>query len=606
MLESMNLPKARASIIWIVGEYCEQIPTYAPDVLRVLASSFKVEDKVVKQQILTLGNKLVLRNPSDQTLSMLFQYVCNMAKFDMNYDLRDRARVFRTILIADKAPTLKQHALQLLCCEKPAPEAATSREGDIFVLNSLSHVVNHTAIGYQVLKDWPTEVPDPSVRNQVARKQRTTYVGGGAGSFTPAATPAGTSASGGGKGFYSDEESSEYSDFSDDFEDSEDDFYGSSSSSSKKTSSSKKSGGSSSSSAAAEAFFGASATPSKPAKKAKAPPKKSKKVDKYGFSEDEEEDFSDFSDEEDSAPPPPRASKAKAAPAAPAPAASADDFFFGGSPAAPPPQAQPQSSNFTNDLLGLDFGAAPSTPTVPLSSGVTIAPNSPSATLEPERPRRVLLKEVVSQGLKVEYVFLRRASIHGPSFNPIQLYFTNKSQESLKDLVVTSPSQDEKVKASDNISYLPTGGQAESTMDVKFTSPTMPIKLKVTHESKSYNVELQPAAGELITQTGAIVASDFPATQKKLGGMQEVSGKFPVQDANLVAPTILSLANVALLKNDISAGIFHFAGNTISDNQTLLISVEIREGIARLKVNSSNAIFANTLHRDLKKALEKK
>jgi vesicle coat complex subunit len=33
-------PKAKASIIWVVGEYVEVVKDYAPDILRLLAKEF--------------------------------------------------------------------------------------------------------------------------------------------------------------------------------------------------------------------------------------------------------------------------------------------------------------------------------------------------------------------------------------------------------------------------------------------------------------------------------------------------------------------------------------------------------------------------------------
>jgi AP-3 complex subunit beta len=40
LIESITIPNARASIVWVVGEYCEKIPLYAPDILRKLAKGF--------------------------------------------------------------------------------------------------------------------------------------------------------------------------------------------------------------------------------------------------------------------------------------------------------------------------------------------------------------------------------------------------------------------------------------------------------------------------------------------------------------------------------------------------------------------------------------
>ena len=53
---------ARASILWLIGEYCEHVPKIAPDVLRKMAKSFTNEDDIVKLQILNLAAKLYLTN----------------------------------------------------------------------------------------------------------------------------------------------------------------------------------------------------------------------------------------------------------------------------------------------------------------------------------------------------------------------------------------------------------------------------------------------------------------------------------------------------------------------------------------------------------------
>jgi len=549
LLDSIQVPNARASIIWIVGEYCTKIPLYAPDILRKLAQSFKNEAKITKLQILTLASKLVLANPNDATVSLIFQYVCNMAKFDMNYDLRDRARVLRVILIGNNAPTLKQKSLELLCSTKPAPEIVQVRDAGNFALNSLSHIVNHTAFGYQPLPEWPEEIPDPSVRNQVARKQRNAY-------GMPSAAAA-TTSTGGTSGFYSDEESSEYSDFDESYEDSyedEDDFYGSSKPKAK----------SKASNDSAASFFG---TPEV---------KKEKKVDSF-FDDDDDFSDDDFSEE------------------SPAMASGASAFFDVSNSSPLTPTAKPSTGDLLNtDLLGLSLDEPSTTPT---ASPLRISSDV-------ERSRLVLLKQVMSQGLQVEYLFLRRSSIQGPSFNPIQLYFINNSDNTFRDVVVKG--SNDSVVPNDIINVIPPHSTAEALLNVKFSSPTMPVKMTVAHQENTYPVSLQPPPGELISQSGSILGSEFAAMQKKLGGMQEVSGKFPICDLNMITSKVLEKASVNVLKSDVGAGIFQFAGKCILDGNDILISVEVREGIARLKVNCNNAIFATTLHRELKKTLEKK
>ena len=53
---------ARASILWLIGEYCERVPKIAPDVLRKMAKSFTSEEDIVKLQIVNLAAKLYLTN----------------------------------------------------------------------------------------------------------------------------------------------------------------------------------------------------------------------------------------------------------------------------------------------------------------------------------------------------------------------------------------------------------------------------------------------------------------------------------------------------------------------------------------------------------------
>merc|ERR1719422_1799171 len=51
-LEDLSAPTARASVVWIIGQYQHEVPRLAPDVLRKLAKTFASERREVKQQIL--------------------------------------------------------------------------------------------------------------------------------------------------------------------------------------------------------------------------------------------------------------------------------------------------------------------------------------------------------------------------------------------------------------------------------------------------------------------------------------------------------------------------------------------------------------------------
>ncbi|KAF9581376.1 AP-3 complex subunit beta-2 [Lunasporangiospora selenospora] len=103
-LGQITEPLARANIFWLVGQYCHQLPMIAPDVLRTAAKSFCSESDIGKLQILTLGGKLVAQDGVDsvgtvsKTINLLFQYVLNVARYDLNYDVRDRARFLRALV----------------------------------------------------------------------------------------------------------------------------------------------------------------------------------------------------------------------------------------------------------------------------------------------------------------------------------------------------------------------------------------------------------------------------------------------------------------------------------------------------------------------------
>lgn len=50
-------PAARASVIWLIGQYQSDIPFLAPDALRRLVASFDTEKREVKLQTLSLAIK---------------------------------------------------------------------------------------------------------------------------------------------------------------------------------------------------------------------------------------------------------------------------------------------------------------------------------------------------------------------------------------------------------------------------------------------------------------------------------------------------------------------------------------------------------------------
>ena len=88
----------------------------------------------MKLQILNLAAKLCITN-SKQT-RLLCQYVFNLAKYDQNYDIRDRSRFLRQLVIpAEKGP-LAKYAKKIFLATKPAPVLQSKFHGmyNIFIM----------------------------------------------------------------------------------------------------------------------------------------------------------------------------------------------------------------------------------------------------------------------------------------------------------------------------------------------------------------------------------------------------------------------------------------------------------------------------------------
>uniref|UniRef100_A0A3Q0KV52 Adapter-related protein complex 3, beta subunit n=1 Tax=Schistosoma mansoni TaxID=6183 RepID=A0A3Q0KV52_SCHMA len=195
LADTMTIPTALASILWLLGEFSHRVPKIAPDILRKMAKSFTQQETIVKFQIINLAAKLCIVNPR-QTL-VLTQYIFNLAKYDTNYDIRDKARFLRGLLfpqiitnptlISDDSSSspgghrnalksnnttnnnsissntfLSKNIRKICLATKPAPIIKSQFEGrSNFRLGTLSHILQHRLSGYRELTDWPTIPPDP-------------------------------------------------------------------------------------------------------------------------------------------------------------------------------------------------------------------------------------------------------------------------------------------------------------------------------------------------------------------------------------------------------------------------------------------------------------
>lgn len=52
----------------------------------------------MKLQVLTLAAKLLVIVPAHRTIALLARYIFSLARYDLNFDVRDRARMLNSLL----------------------------------------------------------------------------------------------------------------------------------------------------------------------------------------------------------------------------------------------------------------------------------------------------------------------------------------------------------------------------------------------------------------------------------------------------------------------------------------------------------------------------
>ncbi|XP_015079431.1 AP3-complex subunit beta-A isoform X2 [Solanum pennellii] len=164
-LDSIRVPSARAMIIWMLGEYNSMghiIPKVLPTVLKYFAWTFSSEALETKLQILNAMVKVLLHAEGEalSTFKTLLNYVLELAKCDLNYDIRDRGRLLQKLLshykgtheLEESTPdsTLPVLAGHLFGREtKPIPSEPLAYR--FYLPGSLSQMVLHAAPGYEPL-----------------------------------------------------------------------------------------------------------------------------------------------------------------------------------------------------------------------------------------------------------------------------------------------------------------------------------------------------------------------------------------------------------------------------------------------------------------------
>ncbi|NXL79357.1 AP3B2 protein, partial [Leptocoma aspasia] len=576
-----QVPMARASILWLIGEYCEHVPKIAPDVLRKMAKSFTNEEDIVKLQVINLAAKLYLTNSKQSKL--LTQYVLNLAKYDQNYDIRDRARFIRQLIVpTEKSGALNKYAKKLFLAQKPAPILESSfKDRDHFQLGSLSHLLNAKAVGYQELPDWPDEAPDPSVRNVevpewtkcTSREKRKEKVE---------------------KPFYSDSEGESGPTESADSEPE---------SGSEENGSSSSSGSSSSGTEEEEEEEEEESGEHPSEEEEEEGAKKAKKKAPQGRKSRAETSSEEASTSESSSSGSDSGSEAEAKQRKVPPSSKAsskeislldlDDFT------PPPPQPIPSSSiistSLVTDLEGLTLTDTSLTPTLlsPAFSAVK--------TYE-------LLHRMAGEGLAVEYCFSRRPFPGDPHMVAVQIQISNNTDTEVKNLRVNEPKllSGMRIQEFPEIEHLAPGDTATVVMGIDFCDSTQAANFQLCTHTRQFYVSIQPPVGELMAPV-FMSENEFKKEQGKLMGMSEITEKLTLPEKcrsdHTIVQQVTSAANVGRVPCGASNE-YRFAAKTVTSGSLVLITLERRQGsTAQLTINSEKMVIGTMLVKDIIQAL---
>ncbi|KAJ1730553.1 AP-3 complex subunit beta [Coemansia biformis] len=179
-LDTSTADGARAHIFALVAEFAESKfgTLHALDVLRAGARSFGAEGEQAKMQLVELSARLLLAKHPDggalvgehsDKLAALHTYVQTLARYDVSFEVRDRARALRALcpLPGDEAHAEEMTHIGPLAGEllgsasSVAALAPTSSAGPGYTVGSLSLTMGRRMAGYEPLPDWPSAPPEP-------------------------------------------------------------------------------------------------------------------------------------------------------------------------------------------------------------------------------------------------------------------------------------------------------------------------------------------------------------------------------------------------------------------------------------------------------------
>ncbi|OWF47522.1 AP-3 complex subunit beta-2-like isoform X3 [Mizuhopecten yessoensis] len=600
MVDNITVPMARASILWLIGEYSERVPKIAPDVLRKMAKSFIEEEDIVKLQILNLSAKLCITNAKQTKL--LCQYVFNLAKYDQNYDIRDRSRFLRQLILpGEKGGALAKYAKKIFLHTKPAPVLESKfKDRDQFQLGTLSHILNTRATGYQELPEWPEDAPDPSVRNiEVPTPWETKF---------PSKKKKPEKEK---KSFYSDSEESSSEDDDSDEDDSsnEDDDEEEDEDNIEEDSSDEEDEDSSEEEDSSDEEV---VTPVKKVSKSQKKVLSDEDEDETEDSSEEESSEEDSDDSDKKPPPKPKKNQAKSAPVKKTkaePAKPSHDLLLDLDDFGPPgggfasSTGTPAGDLLTPSLAGSMSNMSLGSASMSASNSMNFNPSSiPSKVYE-------LVNRMAGKGLTISYKFTRTVSIFSPKMVSIEMTFVNTSDNTISGIKIDNKKLQPGMEIHDfpEIASLGQGASTSVLLAINFNDTTQPAKFDICTQDTKFAASITAPVGELLLPH-TMSESEFLQQQGKLGGMHENSGNVKLapskSDPKSICICVHTVANVLQVPSS-NENLFIFAARTLATGTLTLISVRTKDETAKLTVNCEKMVIGTMLHKEIKNLLSK-
>ncbi|KAG6452059.1 hypothetical protein O3G_MSEX007443 [Manduca sexta] len=560
--------QARAAAVWLVAEHGAAHPRAAA-ILAHMAMHFADQEELVKLQVVSLAVKLSVTQPA--TLPVC-RYVLSLARYDVSYDVRDRARLLRRFVEPAPGKQLPAYAAQIFCPDKPKPTVESSfKERGQYTVGTLSQYLGLTAAGYRALPPAPRTPAAAHLRTPPDEHAPDAHAERGRADQTKD------------KSFYSEPESS-----------------GSGSSSSS----------SSGSSSSGESSEGEESPDEKKKEEKPVAETNNYRSSHSGTSDSESDSASSSSSATES-------DEGSDESAEETPPKNSADKKVINEKSKPKQEVQQKKNEKSNLELLLELDEVASTlPTMtPTCGGFLSPPAAPPSvgigdvdSITPVGPSLCpgvsaeLFPRVVSGGLAATRRWSRAPHLYSHRMCAIEITFTNHSAQDVQHIRVNKKTLTGS-RAIHDFSPVPglaPGASASATLGVDFADSIQPIEFTIISSLGEVSVSVTPPVGELMR---AVTMSEtrWDLEHKKLRGMTECDKKATkLDDEQTICKRVFETANVAAITA--TGDFLRFAGRMMSSQDLVLISVKIESECSRVVANCSNMAIASLLANEVAQA----